>query len=316
VESGSADRERAGPIVVVGAHAGALFMHVEAIPAEGQLVSGWGFRVPEDGGKATNQAIAAARLGADVALVTVVGNDALGRSARASLQRNGVDTRWVFEADGPTDVGFVCLPPSKVPAITTTRERSLELDRLAVDHAADLIRSAAIVVCQLEAPQRVALQAFRLARAAGVRTILNPAPAQSLDEELVALTDVLVPNEHEARYLDGAGGPPSDSAIHLARRWPSIAIVVTAGHDGAYVIDRASAQPTHIRPPQVAEVVDTTGAGDAFIGALAFGLCRGDGLVQAARVAVRAASISVARPGTIPAFASPQDFLTAPPAPR
>ena len=133
-----------------------------------------GFDEPEDGGKATNQAVAAAKLGAPVRLVTLVGNDARGQRWRAILDGYGIDTRYVLEADGPTDVGFVMLPPSRVPAIASSRDLSIALDSDAVLSAAAAFADASVVVCQLEAPQSCALAAFRLAHAAGARTILNP----------------------------------------------------------------------------------------------------------------------------------------------
>src|SRR5205085_10483867 len=107
------------------------------------------------------RAIAAARLGARVAFVSVIGKDERGARARASLERDGVDTRWLFEREGPTDVGFVMLPPSKIPAITTALERSRALDERVVEEAREAIQSASFVVCQLEAPQHAAVAAFR-----------------------------------------------------------------------------------------------------------------------------------------------------------
>src|SRR5690349_15113061 len=243
-----------GPIVVVGAHAAALFMHVSAVPKEGETVLGWGLHEPEDGGKATNQAIAAALLGAPAALVTVVGKDDRAQRLRASLDRVGVDARWVVEVDGATDAGFLMLPPSKIPAITTAQDRSSDLDERAVEAAADLIRSASFVICQLEAPQVAARTAFRIARAAGARTVFNPAPAEELAPELLSLTDILIPNEHEAASLVGVDGPPGELAERLAARHSELDVVVTAGADGAYVAERGTATATHVAAPEVDEV--------------------------------------------------------------
>jgi ribokinase len=293
-----------GPIVVVGAHAAALFMYVSAVPKEGETVLGWGYDEPEDGGKATNQAIAAALLGAPAALVTVVGNDDRGRRARASLERVGVDTRWVVEVEGATDAGFLMLPPSRIPAITSAQDRSRELDGRAVEAAAELIGSASFVLSQLEAPQEAATTAFRIAGVAGARTVLNPAPAEDLEPELLSLTDILIPNEHEAAALVGSDAPPAELAERLAARHPDLEVVVTAGRDGAYVVGRRAGAAIHVPAPEVDDVVDTTGAGDAFIGAFVARLRAGDDLTAAAGFAVRAASVSVTRPGTIPAFAT------------
>src|SRR5919201_4896092 len=194
---------RSGPIVVVGAHAQGLVLRVERVPREGETVVAEGFEEPLDGGKATNQAVAAARLGAPVSLVTLVGDDARGRRAREAFAGFGIDVRGVVQVEGGTDVGFILLPPSGVPAIATAIDRNLELDGAFVERAAPIVREASVCVCQLEAPQEAALAAFRLAREASALTILNPAPPAELEPELLALTDVLVPNEHEAAFLGG-----------------------------------------------------------------------------------------------------------------
>ena len=268
---------------------------------------GWGYEEPEDGGKATNQAIAAAYLGAPTVFVTVVGDDERGQRARSFLEAAGVETRWVTQVAGATDVGFVMLPPSKIPAITTAADRARDLDERRVRQAAEAVRAASLVVCQLEAPPETAKAAFAIARDVGVRTLLNPAPAQALDEELLSLTDLLIPNEHEAASLLGAEDEPAALAAGLAAENPHLDVVVTAGAAGAYVAGRGR-PVSHVPAPSVAEVVDTTGAGDAFIGALATRLREGDDLDDAARFAVRVASFSVTRPGTIPAFSLFRDL--------
>jgi ribokinase len=288
-----------GPIVVVGAHAQGLFLRVEAVPREGETVLGFGFDEPFDGGKATNQAVAAARLGAPVVLVSVVGNDERGRRALGYLAEQGVDTSWVVEVDGPTDVGFVMLPPSAVPAIAVAMDRNRALDGPAVERAAPAIEGASVVVCQLEAPPEAALAAFRIGRRAGALRILNPAPFAELDPELLSLTDVLVPNEHEAAALAGRDGDPATLAAELGRTLPCAAVVVTAGEAGAYVV--ANRGLRHV-PAPLCTPVDTTGAGDAFVGALAVRLRARDGLEEAAAYAVRAATLSVTRPGTMVAY--------------
>jgi ribokinase len=282
-------------------------MHVSAVPREGETVLGWGYEEPEDGGKATNQAIAAAYLGAPTVFVTVVGNDERGQRARAFLEKARVETQWVTEVVGATDVGFVMLPPTKIPAITTAADRARDLDERRVLEAAEAVRSASLVVCQLEAPPEAAKTAFRIARDAGVRTLLNPAPAQELDEELLSLTDLLVPNEHEAASLLGVEDEPAALAAGLATRNAHIDVVVTAGAAGAYVASHGRGV-THIPARPVGEVLDTTGAGDAFIGALSTRLREGDDLSEAAGFAVGVASFSVTQPGTISAFSRFGDF--------
>lgn len=287
-------------MVVVGAHVQGLLLNVEALPGSGESVIGWGFAEPADGGKSTNQAVAAARLGAPTVLVSVVGDDERGRRAVRYFADERIDVRFCATVDAPTDVGFVLLPPDGVPAIATALECNRALDAALVERAAPAIRAAGCVVCALEAPQEAAVAAFRLARAAGAATILNPAPAGTLDPELVALTDLLVPNEHEASALAGRDGGPGDLAEELARSLDLPQVVVTAGAAGAYVVT-AGSPAQEVGAPSV-EVVDTTGAGDAFVAALAVALVRGDSILEAARFAVRAASLSVTRPGTMPSY--------------
>ena len=289
-----------GPIVVVGAHAQGLFLRVEAVPREGESVLGSGYDEPADGGKASNQAVAAARLGAPVLLITVVGSDERGRRALRLFEDQGIATRFVEEVDGPTDVGFVMLPPSAIPAIATAMDRNRELDTAVVERASGAIAEASLVICQLEAPQESALAAFRLARGAGARTLLNPAPATELEPELLGLTDLVVPNEHEAAILAGRDGSPAELAALLARSLPVPAVVVTAGAAGAYVAERG--REVHHVPAQAVPAVDTTGAGDAFIGALAVRLRARDTLRHGVAFAARAATLSVTRPGTMLAF--------------
>jgi ribokinase len=288
-----------GPVVVVGAHAQGLFLQVESVPREGESVMAWGFEEPADGGKSSNQAVAAARLGAPTVLVSVVGSDERGERALGFFREQGIDTRFCFQVEGPTDIGFVVLPPSKIPAIATACDRNQDLDAATIERAGEAIRSASLVVCALEAPQDAALTAFRIARSAGVRTVLNPAPAAELDPELLEFTQILVPNEHEAAALAGGDGSPGELAADLVGRLPVSSVVVTAGAYGAYVAEGRVVE--HVAAPSV-EPADTTGAGDAFVGALAVRLRERDSLLAASSFAVRAASLSVTRSGTMLAF--------------
>lgn len=303
--NGPAIGDDAMPVVVVGAHSQSLFMHVSVIPREGETVAAHGFEETLDGGKATNQAVAAARLGAPVRFVSLVGDDERGRWVLRYLHEQGVDTRWVGVADGPTDVGFVMLAPSRIPAIASCDDLSGRLDEAFVAEAATAIAGASIVVCQLEAPPASAVAAFTLAKAAGARTLLNPAPASPLSPELLRVTDILVPNEHEAAVLIGLEGPVADRAHRLAQNMPWASVIVTAGSDGAYVA-RAGSPTEHIEAP-VLTSIDSTGAGDAFVGALAAQLRSGMSILDAARFAVIAAAISVTRAGTMRAFATAEE---------
>lgn len=292
------DKDR--PIVVVGAHCQSLFMQVAAIPREGETVVASGFEETVDGGKATNQAVAAARYGAPVRFVSVVGNDERGRRILDYLDRQRVDRRWVEVVEGHTDVGFVMLSPRSIPAIATCQDLSVRLDAGFVRRAAQAVAGASVVVCQLEAPPACARAAFELARAGGAMTVFNPAPMVPLPKGLLELADVLVPNHHEAAAIVGRQASPAELADRLADMAPWAQVIVTAGEAGAF-LSRAGGPALHIAAPKV-PAVDTTGAGDAFVGALAACLRDGMKLAEAATCAVSAAALSVVRPGTLEAF--------------
>ncbi len=288
-------------VVVVGAHAQSMWLRVEQVPKEGETVLGWGFEEPLDGGKATNQAVAAAKLGVPVSFVSMFGDDERGERIRQYLLDEGVDLSYAVVMHGPTDIGFNILPKSGVPAIVTAADKSCLIDKATVELAAPALREASCVLAQLEAPPEVASAAFDIAHASGALTVLNPAPAADLDDDLLALTDVLVPNEHEAATLVGHDAPFADLAVELQSESGVRTVIVTAGADGAFVAN-GDGGAQHIPAPLV-QAVDTTGAGDAFIGALASRLHEGRPLLEAVHFGVRYAARSVTRAGTLPAYA-------------
>jgi ribokinase len=274
-------------------------MHVATLPKAGETILGDAFSEPLDGGKATNQAVAAARLGAPVALITTLGSDERGIHARQLLEDEGIDRRFAFTVAGSTDVGFVLVLPDGVPAIVSNTACSSRLDAQLVESARPVLIDASIVVCQLEAPQAAALTAFRIARASGSLNVLNVAPIRSLEPELLALTDVLVANEVEARAL-GVDIEQDQRAGRLAELLGVSTVIVTVGPAGAW-LGRPGQPDSHIVAPVVA-ATDTTGAGDAFVGALAAELLRGACLDAATAFAVEVASASVTRAGSIPSY--------------
>jgi ribokinase len=296
------DRVGPGPIVCVGAHMQGLFMHVERIPHEGESVRGWGFREPLDGGKVANVAVAAARLGAPVRLMTVIGTDA--RSARwlHTFEAEHVDTRAIVRLDGPMDVGPALLPPSKIPAVIAVGDLSSKLDAALVHEHAAAIRDASAVICALESPLDGVEAALDLGRQVGATTVLNPSPVTELPEMLTSLVDVLVANEHEAEVLAGAPFDPAGAAAAIRERLPIPTVIVTAGAEGAYAASREGAVAVHVPAPRLPDVADTTGAGDAFLGALVVHLRDGMELVESVTAAVAAASVSCTREHTMPAF--------------
>jgi len=193
----------------------------------------------------------------------------------------------------------VLLPPSGVPAIVSVSDLSARLDASAVASQAHLISDASVLVCALESPVDGVQEAFRIGRAGGAVTVLNASPAAPLAPELVVQTDVLVVNEEEGRLLTGA---PSAEVVaaKLAQALDPRAVIVTAGALGAFLAERG-ASVARIPAPAV-EVVDTTGAGDAFVGAMAARMREGVRLAEAVPFAVKAASLSCTRPFTMPSF--------------
>jgi ribokinase len=281
-------------------------LHVGSIPKEGETVLGHGYHEPMDGGKATNQAVAVARLGVPVRLLTVLGSDDRGLRALAYFRDVGIDVESSVVVDGATDVGFVMLPANGVPAIATAMDRSVDVSVAFVREREAAIADASVVVCQLEVPPETVVEAFRIARRHGATTILNPAPAVPVDAALFELCDVLVPNEHEAATLAGEEAAPGELAALLRERLDVGSVVVTAGADGAYATVDGSVE--HV-PAAAANAVDTTGAGDAFVGALATRLRVRESLLEAVRFAVRAATIKVERAGTMPSFATAEEVV-------
>jgi ribokinase len=302
-------RPGVGSIVVVGAHIQGLFMRVSAVPKESESVLGHSFEEPVDGGRATNQAICAARLGVPVRFLTVLGNDERGSRWRQLLELEGIDMGWAITSQKPTDIGFVLLAPNGTAAVATAMEANRELDGNAVSGMRDAFDDAAVVLCQLEAPDEAAVTAFAAARDVEAPTILNPSPPQNLTEELLSLTDLLVANVHEASWLLGVSAPPPVLASRLQRACPGTCVIVTAGAAGAYACDPAGNELSV--PALAVDVVDKNGAGDAFAGALAVRLRAGDTLEAAIRYAVIAASVSVTRAGSAATYPAAAEVTTA-----
>lgn len=297
------DGPPSGPVVCVGAHVQGLFMHVERVPREGESVRAWGYREPFDGGKVANVAVAAARLGAPVRLVTVIGTDE--RSARwlRDLAAEGIGTESIAQVEGPMDVGPALLPPSKIPALATVGDLAARIDAAFVAERAETLADAAVVVCALESPTSGVEEALRRGRLAGATTILNPSPVATLPASMLEVVDVLVANEDEAASLSEPGLGPADAARTIAAARAIPTVIVTAGADGAFVADARSNEVRHAAAPPIERVVDTTGAGDAFTGALSAELRRGASLSGAVELAVAAASLACTREHTMASYA-------------
>jgi ribokinase len=287
----------AARVCVVGSANVDLTFATDRLPGPGETRAVRDFRTG-CGGKGANQAVMAARAGAAVAFVGRVGTDPFGERLRAALRAEGVDTAHLAaDPARPTGLAGILLDDSGENRILLVPGANAALTPSDVRDAAAAVRAAAVVVGQVEVPVEATLEAFRLARAAGAWTLLNPAPAAALPDELLRLTDWCVPNETEAAQLTGhdAATPAGAEAAAdaLRRRGPS-AVVVTLGARGCLVSGEGGA--FHVPAPAV-PAVDTTGAGDAFVGALAALLAAGVPLRDAAARSAGAASLSVTRPG-------------------
>lgn len=284
-------------IAVVGSINLDLSIDVDRFPNPGETVLGRGL-ARGGGGKGANQAVAAARLGRRVAMVGRVGDDADGTSLAAALTHEGVDMSAVRVAESsPTGLALIEVDPTGENRIVVVPGANATVEPADLEVAAGQLDRAAVILAQLEVPIEV-VEALAARPRAG-RLILNPAPALG-----VALTgvDLIVPNRSELAVLAGTGEAASldevvDQLGSLAHG-PSAA-VVTLGSDGALVVDGlGSGGPSvELVPALEVEVVDTTGAGDAFCGGLADALCMGADLVEAARWAGRVAAVAVTRPG-------------------
>ncbi len=279
-------------ITVLGSTNMDLVAYVTTAPRSGETVTGHEFRtVP--GGKGANQAVAAARAGAEVAMIGAVGTDEFGGRLRATLEASGVDIDLLRTTEGPSGTAHIVVDGDGANSIVVIPGANASVTSLShADRA--VIAEARSLLLQLELPMSAVVEGAEAARRNGVRTILTPAPAQALPPELLAATDLLVPNEHEAATLTGISGDPERAAGALLRQVPEV--VITLGARGCLYASRAQREPVAVLAPPVT-AVDTTGAGDVFVGALAVALAEGRPMTDALTWASSAAALSVQRPG-------------------
>lgn len=284
-------------IVVVGSSNTDMVVRTARIPAPGETVLGGEF-VMTGGGKGANQAVAAARLGADVMLVARVGADLFGERARAEIAAAGVCVDYLLvDPDAPSGVALIFVEESGQNSIVVAPGANGRVSPADVDGARPAFESADVVVLQFEVPVETVARAIALGKNLGKTVVLNPAPAPDLPTDFLRGVDVLTPNEHEAAHLLGRDLTAEFDAVEAAQALlilGSRAVVLTRGANGAVV-----ATPDNVAeiPGRLVDAVDATAAGDCFTGALAVGLAEGNDLVNAARFANAAAALSVTRIG-------------------
>ena len=290
-------------LVVIGSSNTDMVVKSERIPGGGETVLGGDF-VMVPGGKGANQAVCAAKLGADVKLVARVGDDSFGEASLANFAATGVDTQFVTrDPNSPSGIALIVVDSKGENAIVVAPGANQCLTPDDVDLAKDVISGAHAVVLQLEIPAETVTKSIMMARSLGVKIVLNPAPIRPIERELLGMVDVLVPNQHEAAELIGRFGEgheidPVTAAAEL-RSLGAGAVVITLGGKGCYVCAEGISE--FVEPMPVTPV-DTTAAGDAFTASLACGLAEGNDLLSAVKFATRVAAISVTRMGAQPSL--------------
>ncbi|MEZ4596875.1 MAG: ribokinase [Chloroflexota bacterium] len=288
-------------LTVVGSTMIDQISYLERMPGRGETVLGRRF-AQGFGGKGANQAVMASHMGARVAMVNSVGDDAYGTETIANLERHGVDTTHMRRVPGASGVAPIWVEPDGSNRIVIVPGANAGLlPAHAAAAIADQPRVDA-VIGQFEIDQLVTAAAFRAARERGAITILNPAPAAAIDPELLAVSDWIIPNEHELAIIARELALPDDASdaalLALASR-VGTRLVVTLGERGAALVRD---DDVVVVPAPAVDVVDTTGAGDAFVGAFAYALGAGWAELAAVRLACAIASESVQRPGTQASF--------------
>lgn len=285
-----------------------LVVRVPRLPRPGETLVGESFAtVP--GGKGANQAVAAARLGARVAMLGCVGDDAYGTQLREALLAEGIDCQGVTQVAGvSTGIASILVDQHSQNAIVIVEGGNGQLLPASVERFDALLAGAKVVVCQLEVPAPTVLHGLRRARELGCTVILNPAPASGpLPGEWYPLIDYLIPNESEAQALTGLSvdsPATADAATRVLLAAGARNVIVTLGEQGVLLASTASSQ--HL-PAHAVQAVDTTAAGDTFVGALAVALAQGQSQAQAVRFAQAAAAVSVTRAGAQPSIPSLDD---------
>lgn len=311
----SSARERPR-IVVVGSIVFDCVAMADRLPRKGETVLGQRFGM-FSGGKGANQAVQAARLGAEVFMVGRVGNDFLAEHVLKNLKASGVDTRYITQ-DPSVATGACCIHVDAAGdnTIVIVPEANMACSPDDVDAAREVLALADVLLCQFEIPKPTVVYALNMAAKLGVQTVLNPAPAASIEDGLCSKVTVLTPNETEAEIISGVPLPSRESVGHNGDAWEieasakllrmgPQAIVITLGSRGACLTSPNGQQTI---PSYRVTPVDATAAGDAFNGALAVAMAEGRDMEQAVRFANAAGALAATRAGSQPSLATRREL--------
>lgn len=297
-------------VCVVGSITADVTAFADRLPRPGETVLGNDFTLVL-GGKGANQAVAAAHLGAPTWMVGCVGGDPFAELTRNSLAEHGVRTDWVRLVPGPTGVAHIRVDKSGQNDIVITPLANTHLDESMVDIAVrELAEYAAVMLLQLEVRREITAYAAKAGRRAGMRVVLDPAPAADLPAEVWPTVDVVTPNENEAAAITGVDVSDVDSAEQAARWFLDRGVehaIITLGEKGAVSVDaRGRSTFTAFEVP----IIDTTAAGDAFTGTLGAAVASGQPVADAIQLAMAAGALAVTKAGASPSLPS-RDEITA-----
>jgi ribokinase len=296
--------KKAPEIVVVGSTMMDMIAYVKRAPSSGETVIGDSFSLGF-GGKGANQAVMASRFGAKVKMVNTLGDDVFGDTTLKNFQEQGIDTKYVNRVAGASGVAPIWVEEGGSNRIICVPGSNFAMTVPQVQSALSEISEIDVLVGQLEIRQEVTAAAFAAAHARGITTILNPAPFAPLSSELVKNSDWIIPNETEFAGLDSSGrAPNSDEVILELANSLGSKLVVTLGDKGAALVENGKV--VRVAAPSV-NAIDTTGAGDAFVGAFSVGLGLGFEPKQAVKLGCESASLSVTRKGTQSSYPSRQE---------
>jgi len=286
-------------ILVIGSSNTDLVVRSERMPKPGETVLGGEFFV-NAGGKGANQAVGAARVGADVSFCCRVGDDDYGKNSIDIFKKDGINTEYVFKTQGcPSGVAIIVVDSKGENSIVVASGANLKLAPEDIDSIEDL-SSYSIALAQLEIPVETVERAAFRCHSEGVKFVLNPAPACKLPESLIKLIDVITPNETETEILTGIKVTDEDSATQAAQvlcKMGVNTVIITMGSKGAFLYQDGKGE---LIPAFEVQAVDTTAAGDIFNGALCAAMCEGKDIKEAVLFAQAASSISVTRKGAQP----------------